>query len=109
MIVTLPLPGSDGVAEDGFEQRAKGELTIVAVGEQDHAVAMAGEADHIVLCAFAVTFFEEGWTEARMGQKSPADAVGETDCRTLGSFGLIEGGELAHSVDANDGRKHGVE
>jgi len=41
--VVLPLPWSDRVAEDGFEERAEGELAIVAVGQQDHAGAASRE------------------------------------------------------------------
>ena len=35
--VEFPFPWSDGVAEDGFQKRAKGEFAVVAVGEEDHA------------------------------------------------------------------------
>src|SRR4051794_19678841 len=73
--VALPLPRRHGVAEDAFEQRAEGELAVVAVRQDDHACLPLLEADHVVLCAVAMTFFEERRTEARACEKPPSRAV----------------------------------
>src|SRR4051794_25109584 len=44
--VAFPFPGRDRVAEDGFEQRAEGELAVVAVGQEDHAGLAARSEEH---------------------------------------------------------------
>jgi hypothetical protein len=43
-----------------FEQGAEGEFAVVAVGENDHAVAVADEADHVVLATLSVALPDEG-------------------------------------------------
>ena len=53
--VSFPLPWGDSVAEELLEERTEGEFAVVAVGEQDHAVAGTHEADEKVFCAAAVT------------------------------------------------------
>src|SRR3954453_10199349 len=88
--VAFPFPGRDRVAEDGFQQRAEGELAVVAVGQEDHAGVAALKADHVVLRAVAVPFLEECRPEAGAGQESPADAVTETDrSRRFGALRLV--------------------
>src|SRR5713226_5288418 len=64
--VAFPFPRRNSVSNDGFEKRAEGKLAVVAVCEQDHAHFPALKADHVILCAIAMSLFEEGRSEARM-------------------------------------------
>ena len=81
--VAFPLPWGDSVAEELLEERTEGEFAVVAIGEQDHAVAGAREADEKVFCAAAVALLEEGRPEASVREETPAEAVGEPDMRAF--------------------------
>ena len=68
-------PTASPCSPNGLEQPAERQLTVIAVGQRDHARLSALETDHVILRAVAVPFLEEGRAEPGLDQQAPAQAV----------------------------------
>src|SRR6187402_2321881 len=68
-----------------FQKRTEGLLAVVAFGEKDHAGLTFAEADHVVLRTITVSFLEEGWAKACVGEQPPANTIGEAGFLRLSS------------------------
>src|SRR5580658_3943052 len=104
--VGLPCPGCYGVAEQLLEQWAEGQLSVVGVGEQNHAILVTRETDQIVFRTVSVTLLEECGAVFRVSEQSPAETVAKADTGTFFACGWIERWELMRGPDADLRREH---